>query len=36
MLTEAPAFRGKRLGIVISGGNVDRDVFARVLGLASR
>ena len=31
LLSEAPALRGRRAGIVISGGNVDRDVFARVL-----
>jgi threonine dehydratase len=36
LLTEAPAMRGQRVGIVISGGNVDRDVFARVLGGADR
>ena len=31
LLSEAAAMRGRRAGIVISGGNVDRDVFARVL-----
>jgi threonine dehydratase len=36
LLAEAPAMPGKRVGIVISGGNVDRDVFARVLAGADR
>jgi threonine dehydratase len=30
-LTEKPQLRGKRVGLVASGGNVDHDVFARVL-----
>jgi threonine dehydratase len=32
LLAERDAMRGRRVGIVISGGNVDRDLFARVLG----
>ena len=32
LMSEAPAMRGRRVGFVLSGGNVDRDVFARVLG----
>ena len=31
LMTEASAMRGKRVGFVFSGGNVDADVFARVL-----
>jgi threonine dehydratase len=30
-LKEKPALKGKRVGLVISGGNVDHDVFAKVL-----
>jgi len=30
-LREKPALKGKRVGLVASGGNVDHDVFARVL-----
>jgi threonine dehydratase len=30
-LKEKPALRGKRVGLVATGGNVDHDVFARVL-----
>ena len=36
LLAEAPAMRGRRVGIVLSGGNVDRDVFARVLAGGDR
>jgi threonine dehydratase len=32
LMSEAATMRGKRVGIVLSGGNVDRDLFARVLG----
>jgi threonine dehydratase len=35
LLSEAAALRGRRAGIVISGGNVDRDVFARVLAASN-
>jgi len=31
LLLEREAMRGRRVGMVLSGGNVDRDVFARVL-----
>jgi threonine dehydratase len=31
-LLKEPAMRGKRVGLVLSGGNVDRTVFAEVLG----
>jgi threonine dehydratase len=31
LLQERDAMRGKRIGLVLSGGNVDRDVFAEVL-----
>ncbi len=31
LMTEAPAMKGRRVGFVFSGGNVDADVFARVL-----
>ena len=30
-LKENDALRGKRVGLVITGGNVDHDVFAKVL-----
>jgi threonine dehydratase len=30
-LKEKPSLRGKRVGLVVTGGNVDHDVFARVL-----
>lgn len=30
-LTEKSALRGKRVGLVATGGNVDHDVFAKVL-----
>jgi threonine dehydratase len=30
-LKEKPALRGKRVGLVVTGGNVDHDVFAKVL-----
>jgi threonine dehydratase len=30
-LKEKNALRGKRLGLVVTGGNVDHDVFAKVL-----
>ncbi|HEV3040722.1 MAG TPA: threonine dehydratase [Candidatus Angelobacter sp.] len=32
LLKDREAWRGKRVGVVISGGNVDREVFARVIG----
>ena len=32
LLADREQMRGRRVGIVLSGGNVDRDVFARVLG----
>jgi len=35
LLSERDAMRGRRAGIVITGGNVDRDVFARVLAGAA-
>jgi threonine dehydratase len=31
LLKDREAWRGKRVGVVLSGGNVDREVFARVL-----
>ena len=34
VLKEGTEWRGKRVGFVLSGGNVDRDVFARVIGKA--
>ena len=30
-MKETDANRGKRIGVVLTGGNVDADVFARVL-----
>jgi len=35
LLQEREAMRGKRVGVVLSGGNVDAAVFARVLGGAA-
>jgi len=32
LLGEAARMRGRRVGLVLSGGNVDRDVYAKVLG----
>ncbi len=32
LMTERDAMRGKRVGVVLCGGNVDADVFAKVLG----
>ena len=31
LLKEREAWSGKRVGVVLSGGNVDREVFARVM-----
>jgi threonine dehydratase len=31
LMHEREAMRGRKVGVVLSGGNVDRDVFARVL-----
>jgi threonine dehydratase len=30
-MQEAARMRGRKVGVVLSGGNVDRDVFARIL-----
>ena len=35
LMAEPPALRGRRSGFVLSGGNVDRDLFARVLAGAN-
>jgi len=32
LLTERDRMAGKRVGLILSGGNIDRDVYARVLG----
>ena len=34
VLRERDRWRGKRVGLIVSGGNVDRDVFRRILGSA--
>ncbi|MGH7756200.1 MAG: pyridoxal-phosphate dependent enzyme, partial [Vulcanimicrobiaceae bacterium] len=34
LLRERPAMRGKRVAAIVTGGNVDRDVYARVLAPA--
>jgi threonine dehydratase len=34
-LAERESLRGKRIGLTVTGGNVDADVFARVLAGAS-
>jgi threonine dehydratase len=36
LMQEREAMRGKRVGVVVCGGNVDADVFARVLGAAGK
>ena len=35
ILADGDRLRGRRIGVVLSGGNVDRDVFARVLAGAN-
>src|SRR6185437_3803886 len=35
LMHEREAMRGRKVGVVLSGGNVDRDVFARVLAVNS-
>ena len=32
LIQERDAMRGKRVGVILSGGNVDRSVYARVIG----
>ena len=34
LLTEREAMRGKRVGVVLSGGNIDRELYAEIIGTA--